>query len=275
MTARILVVDDIEVNLRLLEARLHAEYFEVITASSGAEALAICARETIDLVLLDVMMPDMDGYAVCRALRLNSRTQHLPIVMITALDEASDRLKGLEAGADDFLTKPVRDLQLFSRVRSLTRLKLLTDELRARAETTVDLMAGTDILARIANGGSGGRVLVFGESDGTAGRVRKYLRSDHEVAGVADPSTVLKEEATGSYDIFIISLSAVGYDPLRLCSQIRSSDHLRQIPILLLTDPADEARTTIWSGRSIGTSFPPASARRSSGGATTRACGKR
>src|SRR5688500_11694374 len=107
MTARVLVVDDVPANVRLLEARLSAEYFDVITATSGGDALAICERAECDIVLLDVMMPDMDGFEVCRRLKKNPSTHHIPIVMVTALDRASDRIRGLEAGADDFLTKPV------------------------------------------------------------------------------------------------------------------------------------------------------------------------
>src|ERR1700758_3226025 len=107
MTARILVVDDVPANVRLMEARLSAEYFDVVTALCGQEALAVCERAECDIVLLDVMMPDMDGFEVCRRLKANPSTHHLPVVMVTALDQASDRVKGLEAGADDFLTKPV------------------------------------------------------------------------------------------------------------------------------------------------------------------------
>lgn len=135
MTARVLIVDDIPTNVRLLEARLTAEYFEVLTAASGAEALEICEKNDIDIILLDVMMPVMDGFEVCRRLKANPRTHHVPVLMITALDQLSDRVKGLEAGADDFLTKPVDDTQLMARVKSLARLKSLTDELRARALT--------------------------------------------------------------------------------------------------------------------------------------------
>jgi two-component system cell cycle response regulator len=102
MTARILVVDDLPSNLRLLEARLSAEYFDVVTATSGAEALASCERAECDLVLLDVVMPEMDGLEVCRRLKANPATQHIPVVMVTALDQATDRLAGVEAGADDF-----------------------------------------------------------------------------------------------------------------------------------------------------------------------------
>ncbi|MEQ1771835.1 MAG: response regulator, partial [Devosia sp.] len=135
MTARVLIVDDIPTNVRLLEARLTAEYFDVRTASSGPEALDLCLKGDIDIVLLDVMMPGMDGFETCRRLKSSTATMHVPVLMITALDQPSDRVKGLEAGADDFLTKPVDDIQLMARVKSLVRLKALTDELRARAQT--------------------------------------------------------------------------------------------------------------------------------------------
>src|SRR5205807_9770744 len=116
MTARVLVVDDVPANVKLLEARLSAEYFDVLTASNGAEALAICERAECDLVLLDVMMPDMDGFEVCRRLKSNLATHHIPVVMVTALDQATDRVAGLDAGADDFLTKPASELVLIARV---------------------------------------------------------------------------------------------------------------------------------------------------------------
>src|ERR1700721_447198 len=132
MTARILVVDDLPANVKLMEARLSAEYFDVITALSGQEALAMGEAAQGDIVRLDVMMPDMDGFEVCRRLKANPSTHHLPVIMVTALDQASDRVKGLEAGADDFLTKPVSDIALVARVRSLVRLKMMTDELRRR-----------------------------------------------------------------------------------------------------------------------------------------------
>src|SRR5215468_760618 len=128
MTARILVVDDIPANVKLLEARLTAVHFDVSTDLSGRYALAICERAQGDIVLLDVMMPEMDGFEVCRLLKANPVTHHIPVVMVTALDQTSDRVKGLEAGADDFLTKPVSDVALIARVRSLVRLKMMTDE---------------------------------------------------------------------------------------------------------------------------------------------------
>ena len=136
MTARILVVDDLLPNLKLLEAKLSNEYFEVKTAESGLEALECIAADPPDFVLLDIMMPGMDGFEVCSKMKANPNSAHIPVVMVTALSDSEDRVRGLEAGADDFLTKPVDDTTLFARVRSLVRLKMLMDEWRLRERTS-------------------------------------------------------------------------------------------------------------------------------------------
>ena len=160
MTARILVVDDLPANVKLLEVRLLAEYFEVLTATNGPDALETCENGKIDVVLLDVMMPGMDGFEVCRRLKADPATAHIPVIMITALDQVSDRIKGLEAGADDFLTKPVNDLQLMTRVKSLVRLKTLTDELRLRASTTRNIGIDELLNRKLADETSPPRVLL-------------------------------------------------------------------------------------------------------------------
>ena len=98
MTARVLVVDDVDANVKLLEARLTADYFEVRTARNSREALEICANERADVVLLDVMMPGMDGFEVCRRLKAETRTRHIPVIMVTALDQPADRVRRFEAG---------------------------------------------------------------------------------------------------------------------------------------------------------------------------------
>ena len=129
--ARVLVVDDVEKNVRLLADILKFKGYEVITAGGGSEALDQVNAAQPDLVLLDVMMPDINGYDVCRKIRAEPRTATLPVVMVTALDPAQERVKGLEAGADDFLTKPINQAELLARVRSLLRVKDLHDQLGA------------------------------------------------------------------------------------------------------------------------------------------------
>src|SRR5271163_5231609 len=159
MTARVLVVDDILSNVKLLEAKLTAEYFDVVTAFNGLECLTKIAESAPDIVLLDVMMPGMDGFEVCRRIKRNPQTAHIPIVMVTALDQVSDRVAGLGAGADDFLTKPVDDAALFARVRSLVRLKMMTDELRMR-ESTGQSMGLVDPADTLTEAEPAGRILI-------------------------------------------------------------------------------------------------------------------
>ena len=175
MSARILVVDDVPANVKLLEARLSAEYFDVLTAANGAEALQICARAECDIILLDVMMPDMDGFEVCRRLKSNPATHFIPVVMITALDSPADRVRGLEAGADDFLTKPVSDVVLIARVRSLTRLKMMTDELRMRAITSLEIGVQAPERSAVADTGKGGRILLVDDRPSSYERLAPML----------------------------------------------------------------------------------------------------
>jgi two-component system cell cycle response regulator len=242
MTARVLVVDDVPANVKLLEARLSAEYFDVVTAMSGEEALAICERADCDIVLLDVMMPDMDGFEVCRRLKTSLVTHHLPVVMVTALDQPSDRVKGLEAGADDFLTKPVSDVALIARVRSLSRLKMMTDELRMRAVTSRDIGIESPEREAVAETGRNGRILVVDDRATSSEHIAAMLSGEHSAEIQADPSAALFHAAEGNYDLLIVSLGLDNFDGLRLCSQVRSLDRTRNVPILAVADAENNAR---------------------------------
>src|SRR3954469_14723581 len=234
MTARILVVDDVPANVKLMEARLSAEYFDVITALSGRDALAICGRGECDIVLLDVMMPDMDGFEVCRRLKANAATLHLPVVMVTALDQAADRVRGLEAGADDFLTKPVSDVALIARVRSLVRLKMMTDELRMRAVTSKEIGIENPAREAVSDSGRGANILLIDDRKTSYERIAPVLANEHTVDVEPDPAEAMFRVAEGNYDLIIISLGLDNYDGLRLCSQTRSIERTRAIPILCI-----------------------------------------
>jgi two-component system cell cycle response regulator len=242
MTARVLVVDDVAANVKLLEARLSAEYFDVLTAMNGDEALAICERAECDIVLLDVMMPAMDGFEVCRRLKSSPTTHHIPVVMVTALDQPSDRVHGLEAGADDFLTKPVSDVALIARVRSLSRLKLMTDELRMRAVTSREIGIDSPEREAVTEAGRNGAILVVDDRAASAERLQMMLKGEHRVDVEADPNAALFHAAEGNYDLLIVSLAFENFDGLRLCSQLRSLDRTRNVPILAVADADNNAR---------------------------------
>jgi two-component system cell cycle response regulator len=239
MTARILVVDDVPANVKLLEARLLAEYFDVLTAEDGFKALQICESTHVDLILLDIMMPGISGFEVCERLKADPRFAHIPIVMVTALDQPADRVRGLKAGADDFLTKPVNDLQLISRVKSLVRLKTLSDELRIRSETAQnigleDMLKGTD------GRDEPGQVLLVDARASSQERIIKALKPVANVMAMSDPQAALFEAAENSFDLVIVNGNFGDYDPLRLCSQLRSLERTRFLPLLLVTEQGEE-----------------------------------
>jgi two-component system cell cycle response regulator len=241
VSARVLVVDDVPANLKLLEARLNAEYFEVLTAQGGREALDVCERNACDIVLLDVMMPQMDGFEVARRLKKNPATLHIPIIMVTALDQPADRVRGLEAGADDFLTKPVNDLALITRVRSLVRLKMVTDELRMRAATSRDI--GIAALAETSTEGRiSGKVLVVDDRAASRERIVSALEREHKVEVESDPQQALFRVAEGEFDLLMVSLELERFDALRLVGQVRTVERTRHLPILLITEPEQSSR---------------------------------
>ena len=239
MSARILVVDDIEANVRLLEAKLTAEYYEVLTAHDGPTALALAAAEKPDIVLLDVMMPGMDGFQVCRRLKDDPETRHVPVVLVTALDGRADRIAGLEAGADEFLTKPIDDVMLFARVRSLTRLKMVIDELREREASGRRMGVIAGAASRL--GGSGGRVLIVDDHERQAQRVSAELAIEHRPVIESDPEKALVT-AKGPVDLVIVNAAARSFDGLRLAAQLRSDEATRHLPVLAIVDFDERAR---------------------------------
>jgi two-component system cell cycle response regulator len=250
MTARVLIVDDVPPNLKLLETRLSVEYFEVLTATNGPDAIAICEMGRCDVVLLDVMMPGINGFEVCRRLRARSQTAHLPIVLVTALDRPADRVRGLEAGADDFLTKPVDEIALIARVRSLARLKFSIDELRARAAHSAATGMAESVEALDLEATERGRILIVDQQRSSSERIIEALTPHHEVIQTEEPSEALSRACSENVDLMIVSLGLGSFDGLRLCNQARTHEPTRNLPILLIADRED--RQKVLRGLELG-----------------------
>ncbi len=249
MTARILIVDDVPANTRLLEAKLSAEYYQVASAKDGFEALRMALDWQPDLILLDVMMPGMDGFECCRRLKEDPTTLHIPVVMVTALGEPAERLRGLELGADDFLTKPVEYETLMARVRSLVRLKRLLDEWRARGETARALGLTSESVAPPSVAGA--RALVVDDWDLGAQTIQQALGRDGIIAGRARTGAEATElTAAIPFDLIVLSLSLIEEDPLRLASSLRAADATHEVPMLLVAEP--EERDNILRGFDLG-----------------------
>ena len=239
MTASILVVDDVPANVRLLEVRLKAEYFDVKTAMNGPDALEIAARDRVDLVLLDLMMPGMDGFEVCRILKQQPETAHVPVLMVTALDGVEDRVKGLQCGADDFLTKPTSETALITRVKSLIRLKGMIDELRLRASTVQSV--GVEVTEIFSSSKQlGGRVLLVDSQPSSVQMVKLALQGDFSIDQESDPAKAFRLIETVGYDLIIVSLNLSGSVGLRFCSQVKMIESARYTPVLLISDPDEK-----------------------------------
>jgi two-component system, cell cycle response regulator len=240
MSGRVLVVDDTLPNVKLLEAKLATEYYEVLTATSGTEALLKAEGESPDIILLDVMMPGMDGYQVCQRLKQNPRTAHIPVVMVTALSDSADRVRGLDAGADEFLTKPVRDLPLFARVRSLIRLKTLMDawHIREHASTELGLLDN-----RLSDGSEiqGATIAFLAEDKLVANSFRQILEKDqHQLEHFDTIDSLRHALQTRSFDLALSQLFINGQDILRPMAALRNDDRTRHTPVLLVAEEEDE-----------------------------------
>lgn len=240
MSARILVVDDLEANRRLLEAKLTAEYYDVLLARRGEEAVQLAKRERPDLIILDVMMPGgIDGFEACRRLKAQPETRHIPVIIATTLDDRDNRVRGLQAGAEDLVTKPIDDVHLLARVKNLLSLKIVIDELRAREangkrlgvigeEMRLDPVEQHRLVA--------GNVLVVDDNANQIKRIKAALGVEHSV------SVLGSEEAAGAPDLVVVSVTAKSFDGFRVIARMRSGEPTRHLPILAVVDPDDRAR---------------------------------
>ncbi|AFB25952.1 MULTISPECIES: PleD family two-component system response regulator [spotted fever group] len=229
----ILVVDDIEPNIKLLTAKLLKEYYTVLTANSGKEALAILKKEKIDIILLDVMMPEMDGFEVCKTIKTDPETTHIPVVMVTALSDIDDRVKGLEAGADEFLTKPINDTALFVRLKSLSRMKSLIDELKLRNSTNA-LLGVTNI--EMHDTFADKKILLINDDVVQTKNIKQMLlklTQNVKVISNSDELDIINEYTP---DLVIISSTLENDDPLRISVILRGKAEISGVVIILQID---------------------------------------
>ncbi|XVN42235.1 MAG: PleD family two-component system response regulator [Candidatus Rickettsia vulgarisii] len=239
MTANVLIVDDIASNIKLLEAKLLGEYYVVFTASNGKDALNILENTKIDVVLLDVMMPDMDGFETCRKIKSNPQTNHIPVIMVTALSDLEDRVKGLEAGADEFLTKPIDDTALFARVKSLTRMKAVVDELKLRNTTNAKLGAS---IIEMKDSFADSKILLVNDDVVQAKNITKILLNlTSQVKVITDINELENDTSDYMPDLVIISSELEQNDPLRMCVTLRANAKFRDIAIILQAQEEDKS----------------------------------
>ena len=251
MSARVLVVDDILPNVKLLEAKLACEYYDVITATSGQEALDKIENENPDIVLLDVMMPGMDGFEVCERIKSNPEKAHIPVVMVTALTDIQDKVRGLEVGADDFLSKPIDDTALMARVRSLARLKMALDEWRIRENAANQFGVVTEKTNLMQEPVEGARILLVEDKEFDKNKVVEALAADlNIVMSVDNGMKAMELVSSQDFDILMVSLNLQDEDGLRLCSHLRSNERTRALPIVMIAEDKDMQRVA--HGMEIG-----------------------
>lgn len=235
MPAHILIVDDTPLNIKLLSARLIKDYYTVTPAENGFRALELAQREKPDLILLDIMMPEMDGFEVCTRLKADPATAYIPVIMVTALTDSADRVRGLQCGADDFLSKPINEIALMARVRSLLRLKFMMDEWRLREGSSAE--AAFSDPANELNNFSGSLVYYLEDNPSLVNLTQNLLSTFQLNFRIfSHPTEFLTATAQKSPDIAIISLDLVNEDALRLVAQLRAKETTRALPILMLSD---------------------------------------
>ena len=251
MAGRILIVDDVATNRIVMKVKLAAACYAVDQAENGAEALRAARETKPDLILLDIMMPDMSGVEVCRALKADPETATIPVVLITALSDQDAKMEGLEAGADDFLTKPVEEVTLLARVRSLLRARDSVREWQAGNDTVAAFGFAESAAGFSARTAPGRIVLVAPGPRGAVlwktaieNRIGGDIRILPREAALAEAST--EEETEHPTDVFVISVDlAQRNEGLRLLSDLQSRPGTRHAAVVMILPEGDTERAAI------------------------------
>ncbi|QKX00993.1 PleD family two-component system response regulator [Wolbachia endosymbiont of Dipetalonema caudispina] len=244
MTAKILIIDDVLSNIKFLEAQLKAEYYVVIVTHNSKEAIDLVVRQQPDIILLGITVPKINGLEVCKSLKNDPLTTHIPIIMVNTLHDICDKVQGINAGADDFLTKPIDETALSARIKSLTRFKMIIDELRLRGKTNAEVgeVAESSSIMGYSHRIFDANLLVVGEDIFQIEQIFNILKQSFKLVKILNnPIKALKVGIEDNYDLIILDMQFSKIDGLRLCSEFRSKVETRYTPIFILSEDYDKS----------------------------------
>ena len=239
-TTRILIVDDDPKNVKLMCGMLNREDYELSTAADGFSALERVRETPLDLILLDVMMPGMDGYEVTRRLKADAETKSIPIILITALDSPDDRARGLEAGAEEFLTKPVNPVEIEARIQSMLKLKRYRDQLVIRASSEDQACSDVAVVEPPAPAGNSRHILIVEDDPKDLKLLQSHLISpDYSIEFVRNGSDAIETISRRQFDLILLDILLPGMDGFEICRRIKQMDDARDTQVVLITCLSD------------------------------------
>ncbi len=236
---RILIVDDEPLNVKLLAAMLPPDQYETIKAYDGREALKKIVNEAPDLILLDIMMPGLDGYEVTKTVKNDPETRDIPIILVTALDGTDNKIKGLEAGADEFLNKPVSKTELIARVNSLLRLKKYQDQLKTHMQSK-NQVATPPSHRSIEEEINLPSILIVEDNDKDAKLIQNYLRGEAYIIKQAkDGEEAISRARQENIDLILLDILLPGMNGFEVCRRLKVMDQTKDIQVVAITSLND------------------------------------
>ena len=238
--ARILIVDDEPMNVKLLTAQLEGNNYKIIQAFGGKQAVDKALTHQPDLILLDVMMPDLDGFAVTRSLKNDPQTSSIPIILITALNGTDDKIQGLEIGAEEFLNKPVSKTELIARVKSMLRLRQYQEQLTIRSQSEAVFSESSDRPFISEKNSVLPKVLLVEDDQKDVKLIKNYLAGQpYEVITAYDGEEALALALKENIDLILLDIMLPGTDGFEICNRMKQMDETKNIQIVLVTSLSD------------------------------------
>lgn len=236
--SKVVVVDDEPINVKLVSAMLKTEQLDILAAYDGKEALKLINNNKIDLILLDIMMPEMDGYEVTRIIKGNIDTKDLPIILITALNSEEDKKRGLDAGADEFITKPINKFEIISRVKSMLKLKQYRDQMRVRKQTEDPLSIPS--LNRVSVRNCAQSILLVEDNPKDAEIIKQMLTNEpYNLIQVTTGESAIDAAVNEKIDLILLDLMLPGIDGYKVCQCLKTNSRIPNIQIVMITSLSD------------------------------------